>query len=386
MKVPLIDLRGQHQLLRPQLLEAIERVIDSQQFVLGSEVEALEEEIADYCTVEFAVGCASGSDALLLALMSLDLKAGDEVITTPFTFFATGAAITRLGVHPRFVDIDPRTYNIDPAAVEAAITPQTRAILPVHLYGQCADMDPLLEIGKRYGLLIVEDAAQAIGAEDRGRRAGSMGHIGCLSFYPTKNLGGAGDGGMLVTDDPVFAKRLRRLRVHGGTTEYHHDEVGINSRLDALQAAILRVKYQYLDEWSEARREKAAFYTQLLEERGLNVDFTPPFVRASVRHIFHQYVVRARQQNDEVINHLSRHGIGSKVYYPVPLHLQKCFAYLGYSNGQFPEAERAATQTLALPCFPEITEEQQRYVVDVLAKFDRGVNGQTVVKTEKGVR
>ncbi len=219
MKVPLIDLRGQHQFLRPQLLEAVERVIDSQQFVLGSEVEALEQEIADYCTAEFAIGCASGSDALLLALMSLDLKAGDEVITSPFTFFATGASITRLGAHPRFVDIDPRTYNIDPPAVEAAITPKTRAILPVHLYGQCADMNALLEISKRHGLPIVEDAAQAIGAEDRGRRAGSMGKMSCFSFYPTKNLGGAGDGGMLVTSDPALAKRLRRLRVHGGKTE-----------------------------------------------------------------------------------------------------------------------------------------------------------------------
>jgi len=369
MKVPLIDLRGQHQFLRPQLLEAVERVIDSQQFVLGSEVEALEEEIADYCTAEFAIGCASGSDALLLALMSLDLKAGDEVITTPFTFFATGASITRLGAHPRFVDIDPRTYNIDPAQVEAAINPKTRAILPVHLYGQCADMDRLLEISKRHGLPIIEDAAQAIGAEDRGRRAGSMGQIGCFSFYPTKNLGGAGDGGMLVTDEPALAQRLRRLRVHGGKTEYHHDEVGINSRLDALQAAILRVKFKHLDEWSEARREKAAFYTELLEETGLNVEFTPPFVRSSVRHIFHQYVIRAPQQSDEVIKHLSLHGVGSKVYYPVPLHLQECFAYLGYRNGQFPEAESAAKQTLALPCFPEITEEQQRYVVDVLARF-----------------
>jgi dTDP-4-amino-4,6-dideoxygalactose transaminase len=235
-------------------------------------------------------------------------------------------------------------------------------------------MDPLLEISKRYGLPIVEDAAQAIGAEDHGRRAGSMGHIGCFSFYPTKNLGGAGDGGMLVTNDPAVAQRLRRLRVHGGATEFHHDEVGINSRLDALQAAILRVKYKYLDEWSEARHEKAAFYTRLLKEKDLNVEFTPPFVRSSLRHIFHQYVIRAPQR-DEVIKHLLRHGVGSKVYYPVPLHLQKCFAYLGYSNGQFPEAERAAKETIALPCFPEITEEQQRYVVDVLAKFVPGMSG-----------
>jgi dTDP-4-amino-4,6-dideoxygalactose transaminase len=369
MKVPLIGLRGQHQFLRPELLEAIERVIDSQQFILGSEVEALEEEIAGYCKVKFAIGCGSGSDALLLALMSLDLKTGDEVITTPFTFFATAAAIARLGLHPRFVDIDPRTYNINSALVEAAITPKTRAILPVHMYGQCALMDPLLEIGKAHGLPIIEDAAQAIGAEDQGRRAGSMGQIGCFSFYPTKNLGGAGDGGMLVSNDLALAKRLRRLRVHGGETEFHHDEIGINSRLDALQAAILRVKFKYLDEWSEARRQKASFYTRLLEQTDLKVEFTPPFVRSSVRHIFHQYVVRAPQHRDAVIEHLAQHGVGSKVYYPVPLHLQKCFAYLGYRNGQFPEAERAARETLALPCFPEITEEEQRYVVDVLAKF-----------------
>jgi dTDP-4-amino-4,6-dideoxygalactose transaminase len=369
MKVPLINLREQHQFLRPQLLQAIEGVIDSQQFVLGSEVEALEKDIAYYCTTQFAIGCASGSDALLLALMALDLKAGDEIITTPFTFFATGAAITRLGARPRFVDIEPRTYNIDPAAVEAAITPQTRAILPVHLYGQCAEMESLLEIARRHGLPIIEDAAQAIGAEDHGRRAGSMGQIGCLSFYPTKNLGGAGDGGMIVTSDQALAERLRRLRVHGGATEFHHDEVGINSRLDALQAAVLRVKYQYLDQWSEARREKAALYTRLLEETNLNVEFTPPLVRPSVRHIFHQYVIRAPQQSDVVIKHLAENGVGSKVYYPVPLHLQKCFAYLGYSKGEFPEAERAATQTLALPCFPEITEDEQRYVVNVLAKF-----------------
>src|SRR6266403_1255320 len=269
MKVPLLDLRAQHHLLRPQLLEAIERVIDSTQFVLGSEVDGLEKEIAKYCTTKFAIGCASGSDALLLAMMSLDLKAGDEVITTPFTFIATAAAIVRLGAHPRFVDIDPQTYNIDPSQVEAAIGPRTRAILPVHMYGQPSNMNSLLEIAERHGLPIVEDAAQAIGAEDNGRRAGSMGKLGCFSFYPTKNLGGAGDGGMLVTSDPALAKRLRRLRVHGGKTEYHHDEVGINSRLDALQAAILRIKFRYLDEWSDARRAKAAFYTKLLKATGL---------------------------------------------------------------------------------------------------------------------
>jgi dTDP-4-amino-4,6-dideoxygalactose transaminase len=369
MKVPLLDLRGQHLDLRPQLLEAIERVVDSQQFVLGSEVAALEEEIAAYSSTNFAVGCASGSDALLLALMALDVKAGEEVITTPFSFFATASSITRLGAHPRFVDIDPRTYNIDPLQVEAAINSRTRAIVPVHMYGQCADMSPLLEIGERRGLHVVEDAAQAIGAEDRSRRAGSMGRLGCFSFYPTKNLGGAGDGGMLITNDATRAQRLRKLRVHGGATEYHHDEVGINSRLDALQAAILRVKLKRLDGWSEARARKAAVYNDLLQQAALSFEITTPFIRSEARHIFHQYVIRIPQKRDEVMQHLTKHGVGSKVYYPVPLHLQSCFAYLGYRDGDFPEAERAARETLALPCFPEISEEQQLYVVEVLAKF-----------------
>ena len=369
MKVPLLDLRAQHQALRPKLLAAIERVIDSQQFILGSEVEALETEISEYCTTKFAVACASGTDALLLALMALDLKAGDEVITTPFTFFATAASIVRLGAIPRFVDIEPRTYNIDPSLVEAAITPRTRAILPVHLDGQCSDMDPLLDISKRHALPIVEDAAQAIGAEDRKRRAGSMGSLGCLSFYPTKNLGAAGDGGMLVTDNASLAKRLRKLRVHGGVTEYQHDEVGINSRLDALQAAILRVKLKYLDEWSSARRNKADCYTELFREADLSIELVPPFIRSEVRHIFHQYVIRLPRHRDEVMSHLSQHAVGSKVYYPIPLHLQKCFAYLGYHEGDFPEAERAAQETLALPLYPELTEEAQAYVVNTIRGF-----------------
>lgn len=369
MKVPLIDLRGQHLSLRPQLIDALERVIDSQQFVLGSEVEAFEKKAAEYCTTEFAVGCASGSDALLLALMALDLKEGDEVITTPFTFFATGAAIARLGARPRFVDIDSRTYNLDVQRLEAAITSRTRAILPVHLYGQCADMDSLLEIGSKHGIPIIEDAAQAIGAEHRGRRAGSMGEMGCFSFYPTKNLGGAGDGGMVVTNNRKLSERLRKLRVHGGSTEYQHDELGINSRLDALQAAVLNVKLGHLHGWSAARRDKAAFYNKLFDEEGLVAHFSTPFVRPDARHIFHQYVIRVHRHRDELIKHLSKHGVGSKVYYPVPLHLQECFAYLGYRIGDFPESESAASETLALPCFPELTEEQQRYVVEVIGNF-----------------
>lgn len=369
MKVPLIDLGGQHQFLRPELLNAVARVIDSQQFVLGSEVASLEEEIAGYSTTNFAIGCASGSDALLLALMALDIKAGDEVITTPFTFFATGSAIARLGARPQFVDIDARTYNLNPALVEAAITERTRAILPVHMYGQCADMDALLEIATRHDLPIIEDAAQAIGATDRGRRAGAMGALGCLSFYPTKNLGGAGDGGMVVTNDEPLAARVRKLRVHGGATEYQHEEVGINSRLDAIQAAVLRVKLKYLDEWSDARRSKAALYDDLIHEADHSGRFVLPFVRPEAQHIFHQYVIRAPGYRDELIEHLSHHGVGNKIYYPVPLHMQQCFAYLNYKQGEFPEAERAARETVALPCFPELTEQQQRYVAEVLSKF-----------------
>lgn len=369
MKVPLLDLQGQHLALRSQLLDAITRVVDSQQFVLGFEVEALENEIASYCTTKFAVGCASGTDALLLALMALDLKPGDEVITTPFSFFATAGSMARIGVRPRFVDIEPRTYNLNPALVERAITSSTRALMPVHLYGQCADMDPLLEISRRRALPIVEDAAQAIGSEDRGRRGGSMGQIGCFSFYPTKNLGGAGDGGMLTTNDADLAARLKRLRVHGGETEYHHREVGINSRLDALQAAVLRVKLKYLDEWSEAKRAKAERYAALLRESKLDELIVPPFVRTDGRHIFHQFVVRVGPQRDRLLKYLAENGIGSKVYYPVPLHLQECFAFLGYREGDFPEAERAALETLALPCFPELLDEQQVYVVETLRKF-----------------
>jgi dTDP-4-amino-4,6-dideoxygalactose transaminase len=369
MKVPLIDLRGQHLSLRTQLIKAVERVIDSQQFVLGSEVEAFENKVAEYCTTEFAVGCASGSDALLLALMALDLKASDEVITTPFTFFATSAAIARLGARPKFVDIEPQTYNLDPRQVEAAITPRTRAVLPVHMYGQCADMSRILEISNHHGLPIVEDAAQAIGAVNEGRRAGSMGQMGCFSFYPTKNLGGAGDGGMVVTSNQPFRDRLKKLRVHGGATEYEHDEIGINSRLDALQAVVLKVKMDHLDEWSEARRQKALAYNRLFLQAGLDGYITPPFVAPGNQHIFHQYVIRIPKHRDSLLRYLFENGIGSKVYYPVPLHLQKCFDYLGHKKGDFPEAERASLETLALPCFPELTEEQQRYVVEVIGKF-----------------
>ena len=386
-KVPLLDLQAQYETIRDDVRSAIDRVFDSQHFVLGAEVQALEEEIARYSQTKFAIGCASGSDALLLALMSCDVGAGDEVITTPFSFFATAGAIARLGAQPVFVDIDERTFNLDPSLVAAAITERTRAIVPVHLYGQCAEMDPLIELSrlgcrrtadKDVGapidagapIPIIEDAAQAIGAEDRRRRAGSMGTIGCFSFYPSKNLGGAGDGGMLATNDLDHARRLHMLRVHGEETKYHHQVIGINSRLDALQAAVLRAKLPHLEEWTTGRQRKAQQYELMFLDAGLNEQVEVPYVRSNARHIFHQFVIRVRDgRRDALRAHLRDRGVGTDVYYPVPLHLQECFAYLGYKEGDFPIAEAAAKETLALPVYPELTEEQQDYVVEAIANF-----------------
>ncbi len=369
MNVPLLDLQAQYAALRDDLHQAIERVMDSQRFVLGDEGRQLESAIAEYCETKHAIACASGSDALLLALMALDVKAGDEVITTPFSFFATAAAVTRLGGRPVFVDIDPRTYNLDASRVADAVTARTKAMMAVHLYGQCAEMAPLLEVGRRRGIPVVEDAAQAIGAADGGRRAGSIGSIGCFSFYPTKNLGGAGDGGMLTTNDDQLAARLRRLRTHGGANEYEHVEVGINSRLDELQAAVLRVKLPSLDKWSEERGRKAAIYSQLLNDAGLSFPLITPQVRPEGRHIFHQYVIRVPGNRDSLMEHLKNRGVGTKVYYPIPLHRQECFLYLGHKEGDFPESEKAARETLALPIFPELTEAQQVYVVEAIKSF-----------------
>ena len=369
MNVPLLDLQSQYVSLRDDLQQAVDRVMSSQRFVLGDEVRKLENSIAEYCQSKHAIGCASGSDALLLALMALDVKAGDEVITTPFSFFATGACVSRLGARPVFVDIDPRTFNIDPSRVADAITPRTKVIMPVHIYGQCAPMDPLLDLGRRHGIPVVEDAAQAIGATDNGRRAGSMGLIGCFSFYPTKNLGGAGDGGILTTGDDEVAARLRRLRTHGGSNEYEHEEVGINSRLDELQAAVLNVKFPSLDKWSDERARKAEIYTKLLNDADLRFPLVTPQVRTDGRHIFHQYVIRVPENRDALMEHLKNHGVGSKIYYPIALHLQKCFEYLGYKKGDLPASEAAANETFALPCYPELTEEQQVYVVETIKTF-----------------
>ena len=369
MKVPLLNLQAQYVSLRGDLRIAIDDVLESQHFVLGKHGRALESAIAAYSQTRHAVGCASGSDALLLSLMALDVGKDDEVITTPFTFFATGAAITRLGAKPVFVDIDRASYNIDVNQIPAAITSRTKAILPVHLYGQCAGMDPLIQVSADSGVPIIEDAAQAIGAEDRGRRAGSFGLAGTFSFYPTKNLGGAGDGGMITTNDDEFADRVKRLRAHGGANEYEHEEVGVNSRLDELQAAVLFVKFPHLDKWSNERADRAALYSKLLSETEFDFTVMPPFVRPDARHIFHQYVIRVPEHRDQLAEHLKTQGVGTKVYYPIPLHLQQCFSYLGYKEGDFPESESAARETLAIPVYPELTEEQQRYVVDSIKSF-----------------
>lgn len=368
MKVPLLDLKAQYAPLREEMLAKVGQVFDSQMFVLGSEVQALEEEVAAYSQAKHAIGCASGSDALLLALMALGVKDDDEVITTPYSFFATVSSITRLGAKAVFVDIDPKTYNIDASKVENAITDKTKAIMPVHLYGQCADMDALIEISERRNIPLVEDAAQAIGSEDNGRRAGNMSAIGCFSFYPSKNLGGAGDGGMMTTNDDELAYMLRILRVHGGERRYYHRVVGLNSRLDALQAAVLRVKLPHLDSWSDARVKNAESYNTLFKETGLADYITLPFLRENVRHIYNQYVIRTPRR-DELKEFLAVNGIGTDIYYPVPLHLQECFAFLGYKEGNLPESERAAKETLALPIYPELTIEQQEYVVEKVKEF-----------------
>jgi len=336
----------------------VRRVLESQQCILGPDVAALEEEIAAYCGTKHAVGCGSGTDALLLALRALDIGPGDEVLTTPFTFFATAGAVANVGARPVFADIDPRTFNLDPAAARDALRrhPRVKAILPVHLFGLCADMDEFLAMAAERGIAVIEDAAQAIGAEHRGRRAGSMGAIGCFSFFPTKNLGGAGEGGILTTSDGRLAERLRALRVHGSRVRYYHDEVGTNSRLDTLQAAILRVKLKRLEQWTARRIAHAGLYRKTLAELGAPVR-APELPAWPSRHVYHQFVIRAPQR-DRLRRWLAGQGIASEIYYPLPLHRQKCFLHLGYEPGALPESERAAAEVLALPIYPELEPEQ----------------------------
>jgi dTDP-4-amino-4,6-dideoxygalactose transaminase len=367
--VPFIDLVAQYQTIRDEVREVVDQCFESQHFVLGDEVAALEQEIAEYCDSKHAVACASGTDALVLALLALGIQPGDEVITSPFTFFATAGSIHRVGAVPVLVDIEPTSFNLCPEKVQQAITKRTKAIMPVHIFGQCADMEPLWRLSVQHHIPLIEDAAQAIGAEYHGRRAGVLGTIGCFSFFPTKNLGGAGDGGIMTTDDDATAERLRRLRVHGDAGGYNHLEVGFNSRLDAIQAAVLRVKLRHLESWTEARRQNARRYGELVRSAQLLDTLELPATLPDRRHVYNQYTLRVRgQQRDAVMNALRSQNIGCAVYYPIPLHLQKCFDYLGYKPGDLPESERAAAEVLSLPIYSELPTAHQSHVVDGLAR------------------
>lgn len=370
MQVPLLDLKAQYAAIRPKVEAAIAEVMESQHFILGPKVEECEKVVARYSNCAFGIGVSSGSDALLACLMAENIGPGDEVITTPYTFFATVGAIVRVGATPVFIDIEPDTYNFDVSQLAAAVTSRTRAIMPVHLYGQMADMDTVMAVAKQHGLVVIEDAAQAIGSERDGKRAGSIGHYGCFSFFPSKNLGCAGDGGMIVTNDAQRAEKLKVVRGHGSKPKYHHKVVGGNFRLDALQAAIVTAKLAYLDEWTAGRQRNAATYDKLFSAAGLTSSgsdsFTPKVV--TNRHIFNQYVIRVSRR-DALQAYLREKGVGTEVYYPVPMHSQECFAQLGYKQGDFPESERAANQTLALPIYPELTEAQLRYVAGCVSDF-----------------
>jgi dTDP-4-amino-4,6-dideoxygalactose transaminase len=368
-KVPLLDLQAQHRQIRDEVLAEIVRVVDSQKFILGEDVKKLEQEIAAYCSSQYAVGCASGSDALMLALMALEIRPGDEVLTTPYSFFATAGSISRLGAVPVFADVEAETFNLDVNRLKEILAhhPKIRAMIPVHLFGGCADMDPIMNVAAERSIPIVEDAAQSIGSEYRGRRAGSMGQIGCFSFFPSKNLGGYGDGGIMTTSDASLAERLRALRVHGSTRKYFHQWVGVNSRLDALQAAVLRVKFRYLDGWSAGRQRNADRYRALLA--GMSLPVIPANPAAyQTRHIYNQFVIRC-EQREALQEHLKKRGVGSEVYYPLPLHLQECFADLGYRKGDFPVSEKLAEESLALPIHAELTPEDIEYVCESIRAF-----------------
>ncbi len=368
-QVPLLDLQAQHKSIREEVLEAMIRVMDSQKFILGEDVQKLEAELAPYCGAKYAIGCASGSDALFLALLAIDIQPGEEVLTTPYTFFATGGAISRAGAVPVFVDVEEETFNLDMNRVEAVLAahPKIRAIMPVHLFGGCADMDPLCAMAEARGLTVVEDAAQSIGSEYKGRRAGGIGHMGCFSFFPSKNLGGYGDGGLITTNDAAVAERLKALRIHGRTGKYFHQWIGVNSRLDALQAAILRVKFRHLDSWTAGRQRNADAYRAQFARLGTPV--TAPVLPAyQTRHVYNQFVIRAASR-DALQAHLKGQGIGSEVYYPLPLHLQPCYESLGHKKGDFPISERLAEDSLALPIHGEIPTEDIEYVGETIHSF-----------------
>jgi len=376
LNIPLLDLKAQHEPIRLEIMNALEKAIDSNAFILGAEVKKLESQVACYSNTKFAIGVSSGTDALLISLMGLGIGPGDEVVTTPYSFFATAGVIVRVGAKPVFVDIDPVTFNIDPQKIEKAVTSRTKAIIPVHLYGQCADMDPVLKVAQKYQLEVIEDAAQAIGAEYPGkRRAGSIGKLGCLSFFPSKNLGALGDGGMVVTNDELLSEQIRILRVHGSKPKYYHRVVGGNFRLDELQAAILNVKMNYLDEWTRQRQQNALYYDKLFMESGLihKSELRLPkavYADSGLKHyhIYNQFIIRVKDR-DNLRNYLQKKGIATEIYYPVPFHLQECFGSLGYREGGFPEAERAAKETFAIPVYPGLTSEQQNYVVETIREY-----------------
>ena len=365
MNIPLLDLKAQYASIKTEVNAAIQEVLESQHFILGPKVDQCEKAIAAYSKCSHGIGVSSGSDALLACLMAENIGPGDEVITTPYTFFATVGAISRLGATPVFVDIDPATYNVNVSQIAAKITKKTRAIIPVHLYGQIADMDPVMQLAEQHNLIVIEDAAQAIGAEYKGRRAGSIGHYGCFSFFPSKNLGAIGDAGMIVTNDAQRADKLKVLRGHGAKPKYYHRMVGGNFRLDAIHAAVVSAKLPHLDSWTAGRQHNARRYDQLFRDAALPI--TLPVVNTD-RHIFNQYVIRSSSR-DQLQAFLQKKGVGSEVYYPVPMHLQDCFAYLGVKAGAFPESERAAKESLAIPVYPELNDAQAKYVVESIAEF-----------------
>lgn len=365
VNVPLLDLKVQYKAIKSEMVDVLNKVMDDQDFILGTQVRDFEKETANYCGTGYGIGVASGTDALILALRALDIGPGDEVITTPFTFFATAEAVSIVGAKPVFVDIDPKTYNIRPDLIAKCITAATKAIIAVHLYGQCADMDPILAIARKHGLKVIEDTAQAIGATYKGRKAGSMGDIGALSFFPSKNLGAFGDAGMVITNDKGISDRIMALRVHGSSVRYIHSEIGMNSRLDNLQAAVLRIKLRHLDGWLEKRRQNAALYREKLK----GLPLVAPYVPDHNVHTYHQYVLRLAPSQEAIMKFLNENGIESRTYYPVPLHLQGCYKGLGYKKGDLPESERASGETFAIAVYPEMTSAQREYVVGKLKEY-----------------
>lgn len=365
MKVPMLDVKAQIESCKQQILEAVHKVIDDCQFIMGPEVKELECKLAGYTGSKYTIGCASGTDALLLALRAFDIGAGDEVITTPYTFFATAGAVANVGAKPVFVDIIDDTFNIDPAQIELKITPKTKAVIPVHLFGQCADMNPIMAIAKKYNLKVIEDTAQSLGAKYKGNMAGTIGDIGCYSFFPSKNLGAIGDGGFVTAKDQAVAEKLAILRLHGSKPKYYHSIIGTNSRLDTIQAAVLLAKLPLLDGWAQKRMENAQYYNNALA----NIDgLRTPYIDPNCHHVFNQYTLRT-EKRDELMKHLEANNIGCAIYYPVSLHLQKCFEYLGYKQGDFPISEKAARESVSIPVYPELTKDQMDYVIGTIKNF-----------------